>query len=108
MYTFKIYEPVRRNVRPVDNGDTVPGLIPVAKYFREMLNCDCSYNETYKQGKVIEVLKDTSCCKTDKQKIVRTSIINNKTNQNGYYMNHKQYLKSRCISLDNVYDCCNC
>lgn len=106
MYSFKIYSPVHKNNRPVDNGTTAPSKIPVSKFFRLTLDCNCSINNN--SGEVTQVFKDKSCCKSDKEKIVRTSIFNNQTNQSDYYADRSQYLKKRCMSYDSKQNCCNC
>lgn len=98
MYTFKIYEPVKRNIRPVDNGTTIPSKIPVAKYYRKTLNCNCDSDKN--QGFVTQVFKDKNCCKNDKDKIVRSSIINKETVNSGYCMDYNQYLKKKCMTYE--------
>ena len=98
MYSFKIYEPVRRNIRPVDNGISNPSKIPVAKYYRKTLNCDCDGEKN--EGRVIEVFKDKGCCKSDNEKIIRSAIINKKTVDSGYCMDYNQYLKKRCKTYE--------
>lgn len=107
MFTLKFSEPARMSKRPVDMGTVFPGKIPIAKYYRTTIDCDCAW--AYRKRPVIEVTKnETDCCKTNKEKIVRRGIINNNTNKSGYFVNHKQYLKSRCMSLDNSKNCCSC
>ena len=106
MYSFKLYAPVYKSVRPIDSSILPLSKIPVSKYFRSSLDCDCT--TATEKGTVTTVFKDSSCCKSDKEKIVRTAIFNNKTNQSGYFANRSQYLKKRCMSYDSKNNCCNC
>jgi len=74
------------NKRPVDsNIQLLKSRIPIAKYYRKTLDCDCS-------GNITEVFKNVDCCKTDKQKI--RYLANTNLSKN-YYSTMTEYLKSK-------------
>lgn len=114
MFSFKIYRPVKKNVRPIDNIDNNQnhGKIPISKYFRKTINCGC--NTSNGEGIVSEVFKDRNCCKPDKEKIIRSGIVNKNTLQTGYNMDYNQYMKKRCNTYEqrnkpkpNCTNCCS-
>jgi hypothetical protein len=74
------------NKRPVDsNIQLIRSRIPIAKYYRKTLDCDCS-------GNITEVFKNVDCCKSDKQKI---KYLANTNLDKDYYTTMKQYLQSK-------------
>ena len=82
MYSFKIYNTVKRNTQ-------------LGEYYRKTLDCNC-------KGIVTKVFKDKSCCKRDKDKIIRSAIVNKETINSGYCMDYNQYLKKRCKTYDQL------
>lgn len=110
MYTFKIYRPVRKNVKTSLNSNVVPDRHSTANYYRKSLNCNC--DSSSQQGEVIQVFKDSpSYCKSRKDMIRRTAIVNNQTVASGYNMDYNQYLKRKCATYAQrnvpVPNCCD-
>lgn len=89
MYTFKIYHPVHKNVKPSLEPSVEPNRHATATYYRKTLNCDCAAPG----GLVTQVFKDNQC-----KKITRTAIVNKKTVASGYNMDYNQYLKKKCAT----------
>lgn len=102
---YKMF-PIRRNYQPSTESptDIVNTKVQTATYYRKRLDCNCN-------GMNTEIIKNVSCCKSDKDKIIRTGIINNKTVKDGYNVDTNQYLSRRCLQFDQrntkTPSCCN-
>jgi hypothetical protein len=107
MYSKKVY----KSLIPIDSinsevpettvsGTRYIGNPPPAKYFRKTSVC-----ETGEEGettcsshpKVVEVIKNVDCCKTDREKIVRSA---NSNLDLSYYTTASQLLRERCRTYD--------
>lgn len=80
-YNNKTY----KNERPIDISGTYTR-VSLGRYYRKVSQCNCnSLNET--------IIKNVNCCKSDKQKIIRSA---NTVLHKNYYTSNQQYLKERC------------
>jgi hypothetical protein len=95
MYSKNIY----KQRRPIDEEVTLQnipttkyiGNPPPAKYYRKTGVCDCNL------PKVIQVINNVDCCKTDKQKIIRSA---NTNLSKDYYTSSSQLLQQRCKTYE--------
>lgn len=81
------------NKRPVDSGELLQSNIPIAKYYRKTLECNCN-------NEIIETFNNVDCCKSDREKRVYSA---NTNLDKSYYTTSTQYLRSRCKTFNQNY-----